>query len=186
MPRMNFSIQISSVIGDFNIKLLIESYISKKSSGLFFCSQSATMRVIQALLLFLSAALLSESFKNCILGRVASCRTGSIKLSEEEPSQAPESYEKNKDGSFSDKADVKATLSQLMAVLSPLAPSKLSDGVLSEEKLVQQVQDGFSKILEGVRESSMTPMEKRLVITEANIILSDMKTKEVTSCVCLL
>lgn len=143
------------------------------------------MRAIPALLLLLSAALLSESLKNCISGRVAFRRTVPIKSSVEEPPQAPESYERNKDGSFSDKADVKATLSQLMAVLSPLAPSNLADGVLSEEKLVQQVQDGFSKILEGVRESSMTPMEKRLVITEANIILSDMKTKEVISFVFL-
>ena len=66
-----------------------------------------------------------------------------------------------------------------MAVLGPLAPSKIDDGVVSQEKLIQDVEDGFSKILLGVRQSDMTPMEKRMIITEANMILSDMKTKEV-------
>lgn len=133
-------------------------------------------------LLFLSLLFLSDSFRVSPGRHYLSSRVQTIRTYEEkEPSQAPESYERNKDGSFSDKADVKETLSKLMAVLGPLAPSSISDGVISQEKLVQDVQDGFSRILVGVRESSMTPMEKRMIITEANMILSDMKTKEVCS-----
>jgi hypothetical protein len=137
------------------------------------------------LLLALSALFLSASFKLSAPQHVSNVYSRNSRLYEEnEPTQAPESYERNKDGSFSDKADVKETLSKLMAVLGPLAPSNLANGVLSQEKLVQDVEDGFSKILAGVRESSMTPMEKRMIITEANMILSDMKTKEVICLQC--
>ena len=138
------------------------------------------MVVTFKVILTLFFVLLSESFKGSRVGLSRSIRTSRLY---DEPSQAPESYEQNKDGSFSDKTDVKEALSKLMAVLGPLAPSKIEDGVVSQEKLIQDVEDGFSKILLGVRESSMTPMEKRMVITEANMILSDMKTKEV-SCFC--
>ena len=138
------------------------------------------MKLTLRLLLVLSALFSSNSFKFSAPKHVTNvCSRNSRLYEENEPTQAPESYERNKDGSFSDKADVKETLSKLMAVLGPLAPSNLADGVVSQEKLVQDVEDGFSKILAGVRESSMTPMEKRMIITEANMILSDMKTKEV-------
>lgn len=138
------------------------------------------MKLARVFSLFLALLSLSDSFRanpgrHHLSNRVQTIRT----YEEKEPTQAPESFEKNKDGSFSDKSDVKETLSKLMAVLGPLAPSGISDGVVSQEKLVQDVQDGFSRILLGVRESSMTPMEKRMIITEANMILSDMKTKEV-------
>jgi hypothetical protein len=138
------------------------------------------MKLTLRLLLALSALISSASFKLNAPRHVSNvCSRNSRLYEENEPTQAPESYERNKDGSFSDKTDVKETLSKLMAVLGPLAPSNLANGVLSQEKLVQDVEDGFSKILAGVRESSMTPMEKRMIITEANLILSDMKTKEV-------
>ena len=127
-------------------------------------------------ILALCALLPSKSFMST---SIRSKYHGRLSRLYEEPSQAPESYERNKEGSFSDRADVKDTLSQLMAVLGPLAPSKIEEGVVSQEKLIQDIEDGFSKILLGVRQSDMTPMEKRMIITEANMILSDMKTKEV-------
>ena len=149
-----------------------------KESESYRLNPSVPSEMARALrvLLALSAYLLSGSFK---FSNVRHTSTLSKSRLFDEPPQAPESYERNKDGSFSDKTDVKETLSKLMAVLGPLAPSRIEDGVKSQEKLIQDVQDGFSKILLDVRESGMTPMEKRMIITEANMILSDMKTKEV-------
>jgi len=86
-------------------------------------------------------------------------------------------FEQNKDGSYVDKTDVKETLSKLMDVLGPLAPSQYQDEVENEEILFAKVEDGFSKILSGIKSSEMTPMERKMLITEANMILTEVKTK---------
>lgn len=84
------------------------------------------------ILLVLSAFFLSGSFKFLSVRHTTS--PSKSRLFDEAP-QAPESYERNKDGSFSDKTDVKDTLSKLFAVLGPLAPSKIDEGVVSQEKV---------------------------------------------------
>ena len=83
-------------------------------------------------LLVLWAVLLTGSFK--FLNTRHTTSHSKSRLFDEAP-QAPESYERNKDGSFSDKSDVKDTLSKLFAVLGPLAPSKIDEGVVSQEKV---------------------------------------------------
>jgi hypothetical protein len=125
------------------------------------------IQLILSAVLFILSASFQQSYRRCT--------KSTTKLYDEAP-PLPK-FEQNKDGSFVDKTDVKDTLSKLMDVLGPLAPSQYQDEVENEEILIEKVQDGFNKLLTGVRSSEMTPMEKKMILTEANMILTEVKTK---------
>lgn len=86
------------------------------------------------------------------------------------------SLELNKDGTFSDRSDVKEVLAKLMATLAPRAPSAMDSSAGDDELTFASVEASFNKILSRVRDSSdLTSMEKSMVLTEANLLLEDVK-----------
>jgi hypothetical protein len=92
------------------------------------------------------------------------------------PPQLSKNFELNKDGTYSDRTDVNEVLAKLMATLAPRAPSGMDSTTGDDEITVASVEASFNKILSRVRDSSdLTTMEKSMVMTEANLLLDDVK-----------
>ena len=125
------------------------------------------------LLLFLSFTSIDSLLRSSgsSVCRTSSRTLGSYRIYDKSPL---EGLEANADGTFSDRKDVKDVLAKLMAALAPSSPS--AAGTATEDEItVQTVQATFDKILANVRSSDLTPMEKSMLMTEASMLLDDVK-----------